>query len=257
LRGFTYEEMHIFARRAIEAIVRQRLPVRTMTTTIHGAGYGLDGGESLQRLVQGFQEGLARHPGAGIEKIIFLSIREREYKMLSAMLSVMQRTAEEDRSTPILKRRSEDDIPKRPTIPARAKAAAASREKKKVFVAMPFTEEFQNVYDFGIYPAVRNCGLICERVDEVHFTGDILSRIKESIESASLVIADMTEARPNVYLEVGYAWGTKVPVICVARKGEKLHFDVTTHRCIFYGRFTQFAKDLEELIRGIGVAQPD
>jgi hypothetical protein len=54
-----------------------------------------------------------------------------------------------------------------------------------------------------------------------------------------------------VYLEVGYAWGRGVPVIFVAKKGEQLHFDVSTHRCIFYGRFSQFAKDLEKLIRGI------
>ena len=66
-----------------------------------------------------------------------------------------------------------------------------------------------------------------------------------------MVIADLTEGRPNVYLEVGYAWGRGVPVIFVAKKGEKLHFDVSTHRCLFYGRFTQLAKELEELIRGI------
>ncbi len=116
---------------------------------------------------------------------------------------------------------------------------------------MPFSEEFQNVYEFGIYPAVRNCGFICERVDETHFAGDVLGRIRSGIEAADLVVADLTEGRPNVYLEVGYAWGRGVPVIFVARKGEKLHFDVSTHRCIFYGRFRDFASELEELIRGI------
>ncbi len=88
-------------------------------------------------------------------------------------------------------------------------------------------------------------------MDETHFTGDILDRITGGIAAASFVIADLTEGRPNVYLEVGYAWGRGVPVLFVAKKGEKLHFDVSTHRCIFYGRFTQFARDLEELIRGI------
>jgi len=124
-------------------------------------------------------------------------------------------------------------------------------KKKHAFVAMPFSEEFENVYEFGIYPAVRNCGLICERVDESHFVGDILARIKGGIEAADLVIADLTGGRPNVYLEVGYAWGKNIPVIFVAKKGEQLHFDVSTHKCIFYGKFTQFAKDLEALIHGI------
>jgi len=119
---------------------------------------------------------------------------------------------------------------------------------------MPFSEEFQNVYEFGIYPAVRNCGYICERVDETHFAGDILVRIKEGIETASLVIADLSESRPNVYLEVGYAWGRSVPVIFVAKKNQRLEFDVMNHRCVFYGNFRKFAEDLETLIRGIAAA---
>jgi hypothetical protein len=128
-------------------------------------------------------------------------------------------------------------------------------EKGRVFVAMPFSEAFENVYEFGIYPAVRSCGLICERVDEAHFTGDVLARIRDGIESASLVIADLSEGRPNVYLEVGYAWGKGIPVIFVAQKGEKLHFDVSTHRCLFYGRFAKFAEDLEQLIRGLDASR--
>ncbi len=127
-------------------------------------------------------------------------------------------------------------------------------EKKRVFVAMPFAEEFQNVYEYGIYPAVRNCNMICERVDETHFTGDVLNRIRGGIETSNLVIADLTEGRPNVYLEVGYAWGRGIPVIFVAKKGEKLHFDVSTHRCIFYGSYNKFAEELENLIKGIDSA---
>ena len=76
-----------------------------------------------------------------------------------------------------------------------------------VFVAMPFAEEFEDVYEFGIYEPVRKCGYICERVDETHFAGDILQRIKDRIQAAKFVLADLTGGRPNVYLEVGYAWG--------------------------------------------------
>lgn len=77
--------------------------------------------------------------------------------------------------------------------------------KRRVFVAMPFSEEFENVYEFGIYPAVRDCGCICERVDETLFFGDVLTQIRKGIETADLVIADLSDGRPNVYLEVGYA----------------------------------------------------
>src|SRR6185295_12459413 len=90
---------------------------------------------------------------------------------------------------------------------AASKPGGPDREKKVVFVAMPYADEFENVYEYGIYPAVRQCGFICEKVNEAHFTGDILQRIRHGIETASIVIADLTHARPNVYLEVGYAWG--------------------------------------------------
>ena len=116
---------------------------------------------------------------------------------------------------------------------------------------MPFSEEFEDTYEFGIYAPVRNCGLICEKTNESAFTGDILHRIRDRIATADVVITDLSEGRPNVYLEVGYAWGKNVPVVILARDGEKLHFDVSTHRCIYYKSIRQLARDLEKLLRGL------
>jgi hypothetical protein len=256
--------MEKFACQAIEKIADLQLPARIVTTTVHGTGYGLDGGEALQRLVRGFQQGLLQHTSATIERITFLTLGERAVRMLTSALDAVQRIEGSTADT-----RAPDRQSRKPSQPRGPASKQSLREtssglppvspdtqaviKRRVFVAMPFSEEFQNVYEFGIYPAVRSCGLVCERIDETHFTGDILDRIRGRIESADLVVADLTEGKPNVYLEVGFAWGRSVPVIFVARKGEKLHFDVSTHKCIFYGRFTQFAKDLEQLIRGIGV----
>jgi hypothetical protein len=266
LRNFTYDEMEAFARRAVEKIADLALPVRVLTTTIHGTGYGLDGGEALQRLVKGFREGLSAEKLRMIGKIAFLTLDKRERRMLSATLEAMKLSARATSEAATKRTASRDALPKSPVSkPVSLKGESASLPiseetrsvgKRRVFVALPFSEEYQNVYEFGIYPAVRSSGLICERVDETHFTGDVLARIKKGIEAADLVIADLSEARPNVYLEVGYAWGRNIPVIFVAKKREKLHFDVSTHRCIFCGSFSKFAKDLEELIRGIdGVQQ--
>lgn len=259
LRSFTYNEMEVFARRAVEKIADLRLPVALLTTTIHGTG--LDVGEALQRLVAGFQDGLARYELTRLRLITFLTPGKRAERMLGTALKDITpsvrvgrhpaRTSQLGRTQAVSSERQSttkgEDAASVPT-PAQKLPAIG---KRRVFVALPFSEEFQNVYEYGIYPAARNCGFICERVDETHFTGDVLTRIKGGIEAADLVIADLTEGRPNVYLEVGYAWGKGVPVIFVAKKGEQLHFDVSTHRCIFYGKFSQFAKALEELIRGI------
>ena len=66
---------------------------------------------------------------------------------------------------------------------------------------------------------------------------------------ASFVVADLTGERPNVYLEVGYAWGLGKPVILLARDGQKLHFDLAHHKCIFYKTIGKLAADLERLVR--------
>jgi hypothetical protein len=258
LRSFTYDEMTHFAEKAIEKIAHVRLPVRTITTTVHGTGYGLDGGESLQRLLRGFRRGLVTHPRTGIEKITFVTLGERAARMLSATLEAMEQvddssvpTATNERSIQSrLAAKTEPTSVKQSTEIMSGSDGIAAR-KRRVFVALPFSEEFQNVYEYGIYPAVRNCDLICERVDEAHFIGDVIVRIKEGIEAASLVVADLSGARPNVYLEVGYAWGRGVPVILLAQKGQQIHFDLAHHRIIFYVGFNKLAKELEELIRGI------
>jgi hypothetical protein len=266
LYSFDYEAMEVFACKAIEKIATSNLQVRHITTTVHGGGYGLDGGEALQRLVRGFMKGLKKYKLEDIERITFLTLQKREERMLRAALDAIasefpgSETANLDSSLPgiLLTTAATDSTMISSVSSSLAKTSDTPIDRKRrVFVALPFAEEFQNVYEFGVYPAVRNCGLICERVDETHFTGDILARIRGGIEAADLVIADLTEGRPNVYLEVGYAWGRGVPVIFIAKKGEKLHFDVSTHRCIFYGKFSQFARELEQLIQGIEAAGLD
>src|SRR5262249_49322147 len=51
LRNFRYREMKQFARRTIEIIHEERLPVHTLTTTVHGAGIGLDVAEAFRSLI--------------------------------------------------------------------------------------------------------------------------------------------------------------------------------------------------------------
>ena len=77
------------------------------------------------------------------------------------------------------------------------------------------------------------------------FTGDILERIKLRIETAALVIADLTAANPNVYLEVGYAWGKERPTLLISKKSGDLKFDVRGHRCLIYKSINELAKKLE------------
>lgn len=125
-------------------------------------------------------------------------------------------------------------------------AGAGSKAKSHVFVAMPFSKELEDVFFFGIQSPVNTAGLLCERMDMVAFTGDILDKVKARIESAALVIADLTGANPNVYLEVGYAWGKGRPTLLLSKKTEELKFDVRGQRCIVYDSIFDLANKLNQ-----------
>lgn len=232
LGKFRYREMQLFARRAIEIIARRSVPVRTLATTVHGAGTGLDIEESLRSLILGFQQGLAISPPAGLEQILFVERNPRRFEILHSRLAEVDLV-----------------IPDAAVAPAPPRSQEPEPGKKQcVFVAMPFSEEFEDVYQFGIYGAVRRCGYVCEKVDESLFAGSIVDRIMDGIRGAEFVIADLTTERPNVYLEVGFAWGIGRRVILVAKEGERLHFDLSHHKCLFYPRIGKLAESLEKTI---------
>ena len=106
---------------------------------------------------------------------------------------------------------------------------------------MPFEKNMEDVFDYGIQGPTRSQAFLSERIDNESITRDILDRVKKRIDTAAVVIADLTSANPNVYLEVGYAWGKNRPTILLAKEGEELKFDVRGQRCLKYERI----KDLE------------
>jgi nucleoside 2-deoxyribosyltransferase len=58
------------------------------------------------------------------------------------------------------------------------------------------------------------------------------------------IIAVLTGANPNVYLEVGYAWGKGRPTILITDDAEAPRFDLRGQRYLKYRRI----KDVEETL---------
>jgi hypothetical protein len=97
-----------------------------------------------------------------------------------------------------------------------------------------------SVCDNAIVPAIQDAGFAARRVDR-HNAGDLLkSEIVQFIERSQIIVADVTNERPNCYLEIGYAMGLgkKANLILTAREdhhhsspnfqcdGPKIHFDL-------------------------------
>lgn len=109
-------------------------------------------------------------------------------------------------------------------------------KKPKAFIVMQFTEEYNQLYTEVIKPVCEDFGLECERADEFYTTTPIISDIIRSIINSSIIIAEITPDNPNVYYEVGYAHAINKPTIllCERKKRERLPFDISGFRTLFY-----------------------
>jgi len=121
-----------------------------------------------------------------------------------------------------------------------------------VFVAMPIgpANPFDDVLD-AIKETCERCGLTAERVDEAQLNERITDRILESIQKAEYVIVDLTESRPNVFYEAGYAQGIGKLPIYIARQGTHLEFDLKDYPIIFFESYRDLKSGLEARLRGL------
>lgn len=70
--------------------------------------------------------------------------------------------------------------------------------RKRIFVVMPFSREFDEVFFLGIHDVGQKLGAIVERADLIEHNYAILDVIKDRIERADVVIGDITGGNANV-----------------------------------------------------------
>ena len=75
--------------------------------------------------------------------------------------------------------------------------------------------------------------------------------LRDRIASAKLLVADLTGANPNVYLEVGYAWGCQIPTVLLVKDSTELKFDVRGHRCLVYKSIAQLEESLKRELKNL------
>ena len=122
----------------------------------------------------------------------------------------------------------------------------AKASKPQAFVVMQFSDAFNALYTDVIKPTCEQFGLKAIRADDIYNSGLIINDITQSIEEASVIIADVTTDNPNVFYEVGYAHGIKKATILLSdRTREKLPFDLSGFRTLFYDNTIGGKSDVE------------
>ena len=107
--------------------------------------------------------------------------------------------------------------------------------KPRAFIVMQFKEPYNTLYVEVIKPVCESFGYEVVRADDMYTTGLIINEITQSIQEASVIVADITPANPNVYYEVGYAHALNKPTILLSDKSqERLPFDISGFRTLFY-----------------------
>ena len=131
-------------------------------------------------------------------------------------------------------------FPKRQTIPDRISAVIdllESLERPKAFAVRllnPGHEDYANVQDFfdvvakPVLEDELGYRLIVIDGRKTYEHARIDQEIFAKLHRSSVVIADITGARPNCFLELGYALGRGLPTMVTAREGADLPFDITT-----------------------------
>ncbi len=129
-------------------------------------------------------------------------------------------------------------------------ARAAKSGEDRCFVIMSFSGNplLLDSYELAIKPVVEELGYACAKVDEQQFNGSIRDRIIEGIRDSTFVIADVTEARPNCYYELGVAHSLGKIVIHLARGKRDIHFDVRDFNFIIYSRIEELKEKLRKRI---------
>ncbi len=144
---------------------------------------------------------------------------------------------------PVEEKISKDDEPK----------VELNIERNYAFVAMaidPDNPELEDILD-AIKEGASRCGVQAERVDETQSNERITDRILESIRKAEFVIVDLTNSRPNVFYEAGYAQGIGKTPIYIAKDGTKLEFDLKDFPVIFFKNMKQLKDGLEARLRAL------
>lgn len=270
LRHMGYKHIREIGSRTLAALAEVAPETRHLAMTLHGPGFGRDESESMLSQFGGFTDAIeAGSLPKALERISLVEFHHDRVARLRLLMEPLLDAASfarridgaewgywlkvgDDTAATSSDAREADE-----TL-----AAAGKRARTHAFVAMNGSAEDDDFYYYGIQTPVHALGLLCERSgeeghespDDHVLNDDAQARIRSQIEGAAVVIADVSSPDPEIYLQLGYAWGCRVPVVLIARTHADLEpTPLRSTPCLRYDKIRDLERGLTkalDILRG-------
>ncbi len=128
--------------------------------------------------------------------------------------------------------------------------------ENRVFVIMPFSEDFEHVWKGALVRACQENGFAPLRVDKISLSSWITDDVEAYIKRSDTVITDVTGNNPNVMFELGYALARGKNPIIIRQSDDpaKIPFDIAGIRYLDYENTWQGVEDLKKDLKKFLVA---
>ena len=135
-----------------------------------------------------------------------------------------------------------------------AKRKEKSKQPRKLFTDEVFLimqigdAQLDKIWEDVYAQVIQDFKLKPRRIDKHNEGGFLMSEVANLLNKSKIIIADLTNARPNCYLEVGYAYGIEKNshlILCARedhnpnspnykKDGPKVHFDISGYDILFW-----------------------
>lgn len=134
-----------------------------------------------------------------------------------------------------------------------------SLPKKKCFVIMPFSstntcseDEWTDIFENVIKPSVEQPGINYDCIRANLVIGNIIRDILVNLNTADVVIADLTDQNPNVFYELGVRHALRDATILISQNINHVPFDLRHYMTLIYDWKTKKGKEqLKEKIKNV------
>jgi hypothetical protein len=99
---------------------------------------------------------------------------------------------------------------------------------------MPQQELFEKVHDIAVLPAMRSNGVNTIEAVRVFGSESMLAEVSGWLQSAEVIVADLTGANPDVMFVAGLACGMRRCPILISQAPLELPFNLAALRCVSY-----------------------